>query len=145
MSKDRIENVRSGSDPEKIAGNMRVFFESDSRMWEPIGGFPNPVSASEFNKGFSNPKFDKAKAYFGRFGYLDYRRDFFSQLGRHGQTTINNLDQIVDTRNSIAHGDPNATKTPAEIIDMIKIAKVFCRTTDNIFAKWCGDNLCCIR
>jgi len=145
MSKERIENIRSGSDPEKISGNMRIFVETDSRMWESVGGFPAQISALDFNKGFSNPKFEKTKAYFGRFGYLAYRRDFLMKLGRNGQATINNLDQIVDTRNSIAHGDPNATKTPAEIADMLETAKVFCRTTDGIFAKWCSGNLCNIR
>lgn len=145
ISRDRIENIRSGSDPEKIAGNTRAFVENDSVMWESTGNFPLPISASEFNGGFSNPKFDKAKSYFGRFGYSDYRRDFCVALGRYGQSTINNLDQIVDTRNSIAHGDPSATKTPVEVMEMIETAKLFCRTTDNIFANWCKNNLCNIR
>lgn len=145
ISKERIENIRSGSDPEKIAGNIRKFVEVDSQMWEPLGGFPTPISASEFNKGFSNPKFEKTTAYFSRFGYSKYRQDFFGKLNSRGQTVINNIDHIVDTRNSIAHGNPNATKTPAELYEMIDTAKIFCRTTDSIFSKWCGDNLCKIR
>lgn len=145
LSKERIENIRSGSDPEKIAGNMRTFVEEESKLWKPMGEFPIPISASEFNGGFSNPKFEKTKAYFGRFGYSTYRKDFFSKLGRYGQLTINNIDHIVDTRNSIAHGDPNATKTPVEVAEMIDTAKLFCRTTDDIFAKWCRNNLCNIR
>ncbi|WP_416463295.1 MAE_28990/MAE_18760 family HEPN-like nuclease [Sphingomonas sp. VDB2] len=145
ISKERIENIRSGSDPEKISGNMRIFVETDSLMWKSTGEFPAQISATDFNKGFSNPKFEKAKSYFSRFGYVNYRRDFLIALGRNGQSTINNIDQIVDTRNSIAHGDPNATKTPAEISDMIQTARTFCRTTDSIFAKWCSGNLCNIR
>jgi hypothetical protein len=145
ISKERIENIRSGSDPEKIASSTRTFIESDSELWNTTGEFPFPISASDFNGGFSNPKFEKTKAYFGRFGYSNYRRDFFGKLGRNGQSTINNLDHIIDTRNSIAHGDPNSTKTPDEVKDMIDTAILFCRTTDEIFAKWCRGNLCNIR
>lgn len=145
ISKGRIENIRSGSDPERIAGNIKNFVEVDAKLWESLGEFPVPISASDFNGGFSNPTFDKAKAYFGRFGYSDYKRDFFAKLGRHGQATKNNLDHIVDTRNSIAHGDPNSTKTPEEITEMMNTAKLFCRTTDDIFASWCRKSLCSIR
>lgn len=145
ISRERIESVRSGFGPDKIAGSLRIFVENDAPMWAGSGGFPNPISSSEFNAGFSNPKFEKVKSYFGRFGYGNFRRDFFRELGRNAQPTENNLDQIVDARNSIAHGDPTATKTPEEVKDMVGTAKLFCRTVDKIFANWCGKNLCNIR
>lgn len=145
VSKERIENIRDGSDPLKIAANMRTFVQNDAAMWGVAGKFPTPIPAGEFNAGFSNPKFDKVKAYFGRFGYSDFRQDFFRELGRNAQPTATNLDQIVDARNSIAHGELAATKTPAEVGEMIDTAKVFCRTSDRIFANWCGNTLCKIR
>lgn len=145
ISREHIQNVRSGSQPETIAGHVRTFVESDSEMWAARGGFPAPIDAQDFNGGFSNPKFDKVKAYLGRFGYRDFRQDFMRRLGRAAQPTITGLDQIVDARNSIAHGDPAATKTPAEVKDMIQLAKLFCRTVDAVFAEWCSDNLCSIR
>ncbi|SHL51430.1 hypothetical protein SAMN05518668_101362 [Sphingobium sp. YR657] len=145
LSRARIENVRSGSQPANIASHMRSFVEHDATMWGSQGGFPTPIVAYDFNGGFSNPSFDKVKAYLGRFGYENFRRDFMRRLGRAAQPTITGLDQIVDTRNSIAHGDPSATKTPAEVKDMITLAKVFCRTVDTLFAEWCSANLCKIR
>lgn len=145
LSRARIENVRSGSQPANIAGHMRSFVERDAPMWAGQGGFPAPIGAQEFNGGFSNPSFDKVKAYLGRFGYESFRQDFMRKLGRAAQPTITGLDQIVDARNSIAHGDPAATKTPAEVKDMIELAKIFCRTVDTLFAEWCSANLCGIR
>jgi len=145
LSRARIENVRNGSQPAVIAEHMKSFVESDAAMWGTHGRFPAPIPAQEFNGGFSNPKFDKVKAYLGRFGYQSFRQDFMRKLGRAAQPTITGLDQIVDTRNSIAHGDPAATKTPAEVKEMIELAKVFCRTVDGTFAEWCSANICSIR
>ncbi len=76
---------------------MRSFVDNDSAMWAARGAFPSPIGAQEFNGGFSNPKFDKIKAYLGRFGYQDFRQDFMRRLGRAAQPTITGLDQIVDT------------------------------------------------
>ncbi len=145
LSRGRIENVRSGSQPTMIAEHVRSFVEHDATMWVAQGGFPTPIGAQDFNGGFSNPSFDKVKAYLGRFGYESFRQDFMRRLGRAALPTITGLNQIVDARNSIAHGDPTATKTPAEVKGMIELAKVFCRTVDTLFAEWCSANLCKIR
>lgn len=145
LSRAHIENVRNGSQPANIAAHMRSFVENDALMWTAHGGFPTPIDAQDFNGGFSNPTFNKVKAYLGRFGYEGFRHDFMRKLGRAAQPMITGLDQIVDARNAIAHGDPAATKTPAEVKDMIELAKVFCRTVDALFAEWCSANLCSIR
>jgi hypothetical protein len=145
ISKDKIENIKNGSNSEKIARNVHSFVSSDAAIWSTVGKFPVPISATDFNKGFSNPKFDKIKTYLSRFGYSEFRYEFFKTLGSSAQFMIGNLDQIVDTRNAIAHGDPSATKTPKEVEQMIDTAKSFCRYTDSLFSAWCGKNLCKIR
>lgn len=145
MSKESIDRIRSASQPEIIATGMQDFLSREARFWNNIEPLPAPIPSDVFNKGFSNPSFKKIKSYFRRFGYIDYRRDLFRELGREAQTTVNNLDQIVETRNSIAHGDPLATKTPTEINNMISTAKNFCRASDMVFASWCKEHLCPIR
>lgn len=145
VSRDRIENIRSGSQPEAIAKNVQTFVDSELLHWHGAGPLHGPISSSAFNSGFSNPKFDKVRAYFGRFGYADFRKDFMRVLGPRGNTIETGLDAIVNTRNSIAHGDPAATKTPAEVKLMEETAKEFCRTVDAIFSNWCKRSLCKIR
>ena len=145
LSRDRIETIRSSSQPEKIAEHVQLFVSLDASNWGSTGGLPTPISSENFSRGFSNPSFDKVKAYFGRFGYSEFRRDYLRVLGGLGNTSIAKLDQIVDTRNSIAHGDPSATKTPAEVKDMEVTAKLFCRTADKVFSDWCRETLCSIR
>jgi hypothetical protein len=145
VSKAKIEAIRSTSQPDKIAQHVQSFVDVETAFWSTTDPLPAPISSQAFNKGFSNPSFDKVNAYFGRFGHVRFRRDFFRCLGHDAQTTVNNLDQIVDTRNSIAHGEISATKTPSEVKQMIRTARIFCRTTDEVFGLWCKDNLCTIR
>ncbi|SFF11684.1 hypothetical protein SAMN04488523_11916 [Sulfitobacter brevis] len=145
ISKEKIDTIRLVVQPEKIAFHMQKFVDYETQFWKRDDPFPGPISSINFNKGFSNPTFDKVKSYLGRFGYDKFKRDFTQCLGANAQTNINNLNHIVDTRNSIAHGDVNATKTPAEIKSMLEDAKLFCRTTDVVFGRWCKENLCSIR
>lgn len=59
--------------------------------------------------------------------------------------TINMVDHVVDVRNKIAHGDPAATKPPADLKDMIALVRQYCAATDISFASWCKARLCKIR
>lgn len=145
ISRERIENIRSSAQPETIAKHVQLLFDSDGIYWQGSGAIHGPIASAEFNSGFSNPKFDKVKAYFGRFGYGGFRADFMAALERRGTIVESAVNGIVDTRNSIAHGDPSATKTPAEVKEMEAVAKEFCRTVDNIFSAWCRRSLCAIR
>jgi hypothetical protein len=145
ISKDVIDELKDTSDHSRIAQKVFDFIANDASYWSRIGPFLVPVPAERFNKGFSNPKFDKVRAYFNRFGYERYRSDFYARLGADAAATENMLDHLVDTRNNIAHGDESATKTPGDLREMIVIISKFCRVTDEIFGSWCRQSLCPIR
>ncbi|MEO9901033.1 MAG: MAE_28990/MAE_18760 family HEPN-like nuclease [Nisaea sp.] len=145
ISQEAIGSIRDASQPAMIAQHIQSFVNIEAPFWDSLNPLPAPIPSERFNRGFSNPSFDKVKAYFGRFGYNDFRRDFFRQLNGDAHTIITNLNHIVETRNSIAHGDQSATKTPLEVNSMAETARIFCRTTDTIFGAWCKDTLCSIR
>lgn len=145
LSKSKIDGVKQASKPEKVVEHLRGFMESESAAWAPIGGFTTPISSDDFIRGFSNPKFDKVKGFLSRFGYDGFKSDFMRKEGANGMVLVSKLDQIVNTRNSIAHGDPAATKTPTEVAEMEKTARRFCMTVDMVFAAWCRSKLCSIR
>jgi len=42
------------------------------------------------------------------------------------------VDHLVDMRNKIAHGDPTATKTPADVKLMVKAIRDYAVATDNL-------------
>ncbi|TAT84359.1 MAE_28990/MAE_18760 family HEPN-like nuclease [Rhizobium ruizarguesonis] len=145
ISKEFVADIKDTADPEKIAEKIFLFIESDLTFWAKHGAYSLQIPVEKFNKGFSNPAFDKIKSYFSRFGYEDYRRDFYRDLGINAQTTQNMLDGMVALRNNIAHGDVSATRTPREISEMTDIIKNFCRCTDSIFSRWCKLHHCPIR
>lgn len=145
ISKDILDAIRDTSDPEKIAEKVFAFIQSDLTFWSRNGPFPDPVPTERFNKAFSSPAFKKINSYFNRFGYADYHRDLGHLLKADYLPTVTMVDHLVDTRNKIAHGDPMASKTPAEVKDMMIMIRTYCRATDSCFAAWWKSQFCAIR
>ncbi len=145
ISHDLISEIRDTSDREKIAAKVVKLIERDLSMWEQHGPHPAPIPEDRFNKTFASPSYEKISAYFGRFGYTEYKRDLGRNLKGDLLPVKNLINHIVDIRNKIAHGDPSVSKTPADLSDAIPIVKQFCRATDTCFADWCKTNLCRIR
>lgn len=145
ISKDRLDEIRDTADPERIATKVFDFLADDLRYWSKTGPFPTAIPVDRFNKGFSNPAFPKIKAYFNRFGYAHYANDLAGALTVRFNSTVNMVNHLVDTRNKIAHGDSGATKTPLEIEQMMAIIQDYCRTTDDLFARWWKAGFCSIR
>jgi hypothetical protein len=145
ISKSFFEEIQDISDPEKMADRMFSFIDADLPYWSRTGAFPSQIPVDRFNKGFSNPAFSKICAYVGRFGYAEYKRDLARTLGASNQPLTNMVDQLVDMRNKIAHGDPTATKPPADVKLMVKGVHDYAAATDSIFATWWKEKFCAIR
>ena len=146
VSRESIAVIRDNTDPERIGEGIFDFLESDHiRYWSRRGAFPGPISMEEFNRGFSNPKFKRICKYFNRFGYSDFGKELGRSLQGSFRITTNAIDHLVDTRNAIAHGDRDERKTALETRSLIESAKLFCRSTDGLFASWWRDQYCSIR
>lgn len=145
LSKDFIQDIRETSDPEKSAEKIFSFLNEEADLWSRGTPFPRPVPVEKFNKGFSNPGFNKIKGYFGRFGYKEFSSEFNLRLRFNSQAVKNAVTHLVDVRNKIAHGDQNETKTPAEIRVLVSEIRVFCKCTDFLFSSWWRKNFCPIR
>jgi hypothetical protein len=144
-SKVVLDKIRDTGEPERISSDVFEFIRSDADLWSKVGALPRPVDAEQFNLGFANPKFEKIKKYLSRFGYGTLRHDMNRILRADAVVVVGNLDQIVDIRNAIAHGEASAKKTPSEVRTLIMSATTFCRTLDSGFGDWCRDNICPIR
>lgn len=145
FSKDLLEEVSDTREPNKVAEKVFGFLASDAPFWSRSGPFPQPPPSERFNKGFSNPAYEKIRTYFNRFGYTTYSSDMANRLKADFNTTKNMVNHLVDTRNKIAHGDRSVTKTSRDITDMTAILRKYGKTTDDVFAAWCKKNLCRIR
>lgn len=145
ISKNFFDEIQDTSDPEKLAEHLFGFIEQDLQFWSRTGPFPSQIPADRFNKGFSNPAFAKICAYIGRFGYIEYKRDLARKLQATYLPLTNMVEQLVNTRNKIAHGDPLASEPPADVRMMIHSIRAFAGATDSLFASWWKAKFCTIR
>lgn len=145
ISRNLLDELEDTLDPGKKGEKVFSFIQSDIHFWSRNGPFPLPIPAERFNKGFSNPSFDKIRAYFNRFGYSIYTADLAAHLKAAYQPTVNMVNHLVDTRNKIAHGDTGVTKTPSEVSGMMSLIRCFCSSTDSVFALWWKAKFCSIR
>jgi len=145
ISKAHINELKNTSDPSKISEKVFTLFQEDYEFWSRNGPFPKQIECEQFNKGFSNPGFNKIGSYLRRFGYESYKNDLKQTLSSDYMAVTNMINHMVDTRNKIAHGDPILGKTPSEIEDMVTLVKLFCVKTDSLFAGWWKQHYCGIR
>lgn len=145
ISKDIIKSIQESTDPEVIADKIFNFIDRDACFWSKDGHFNKPIPTDIFNYGFSNPAFKKIQKYFNRFGYVEYKNDLRKNLTTDYWHITNTVDHLVAIRNSIAHGDPYAAKTPSELHELALAIKHFCKSTDDVFSSWCKLTYCTIR
>ena len=145
ISRDIIERIKDASNPESIGNGIFSFIDRDLSYWSHVGPFPQRIDTERYSKGFTNPKFERIKKYFARFGYDEYRRDLEIILKHSFVSTVNVVDHLVDTRNKIAHGDLGPGKTAMELANVIEDIRGFCQVTDSAFASWCKKTICAIR
>ena len=145
ISKNHFDEMRDTADPAKLATKMFAFLDQDSHFWSRTGPFPNPVPYDRFSAGFASPSVDKVCAFLGRFGAGNLKKDLMRTLAADWAPVSNMVENVVATRNSIAHGDSLVSKTPGDVAQMLIIVKQFVKAVDGAFGGWCRSNLCPIR
>ena len=145
FSKDLIDEINDTRDPDKISVKMRDLFERDKDIWSSNSEFQEELLSERFASGFSTPKFNEIRRFVARFGYGDYRQDMGRHLEAKFRPCINMVDNVVDQRNKIAHGDAIATATPSDLASMLHLVRLFCRSTDVVVGNWFRTIGCSIR
>ena len=145
FSKDVIDEISKTRDPDKISEKVRRLFERDEDIWCSKEKFSEELPVDRFVSGFSTPRFDEIRRFIARFGYKSYRRDLGRRLQASFQACIRMVDNVVDQRNKIAHGDAVTTATPADLENMMSLVRLFCRSTDVVVGNWFKENGCPIR
>ena len=144
-SRDLLTEIRNLADTDSVVPKVQAFVRRDLELWKDSGPHPDPISEERFNRTFASPSFKKISSYVGRFGYTDFKHELAKTLKGDCQVCINQIDHLVDIRNKIAHGDKTVSKTPRDILDILPVFMMFCRTMDDLFAEWCKKNICRIR
>ena len=145
FSKDVIDELRETKDPDKVSSKIEVLFRRDGDIWCSKRNFEEDLPVERFVSGFSTPRFDQIRVFVARFGYIDYSRDLGTYLRANFRPCTNMVDNVVDQRNKIAHGDIVTTATPSDLAAMLKLVRMFCRSTDVVVGNWFRSIGCPIR
>jgi hypothetical protein len=145
FSKDIIDEIKDTGNPDAISKKIKDLITRDVDIWANELVFFKQLPADRFLHGFSNPKTEEIRRLFSRFGYRDYVTDIRKLLKANFDFCKNMVDQVVQKRHQIAHGDFVASATPKDIEDMIGLVKLFCQSTDKVVGNWFSKQGCPIR
>lgn len=145
FSKDLIDEICNTTDPDTISEKVQLLFSRDHDLWGSDEIFNEELESDRFVSGFSTPRFDEIRKFIRRFGYEDYKRDMGRHLQARFQPCIKMVDNVVDQRNKIAHGDTVTTATPSDLVNMLELVRLFCRSTDVVVGNWFKTIGCPIR
>lgn len=145
FSKDIIDEIKNTSDPGAISRKVRIITDRDLDIWSNDKIFQKPLDAERFLQDFSNPKTDEIKRFFARFGYSEFSLELGRLLKSNYLICRNMVDNVVDQRHKIAHGDISINGTPKDIEDQIQLVRLYCRAIDDIVSNWFKKQGCPIR
>lgn len=145
FSKDLLDEISETKDPDKIAEKVKKLFHRDLEIWSTESTLSVPLPVERFISDFSNPNFERIKKFVARFGYNNYETELARMLQANFQPCRNMIDNVIEQRNKIAHGDVNVESTPNDVSNMLNLVRLFCRTTDTIVGNWFRNSGCVIR
>ncbi|MYA32878.1 MAG: hypothetical protein F4Y33_04330 [Gemmatimonadales bacterium] len=144
-SKDIIDHIRETKDPDRVAEKIATLFRRDQDVWSDGESFSEELPFERIVSGFSTPRFEEIRKFIARFGYEDYRKDLAGELRADYLPCVNMVDNVVEQRNKIAHGNVGASATAADVRSMLELVQVFCRATDVVVGNWFRGLGCPIR
>ena len=145
LSRDLIVAISGANQPESIAEKVDLLFQRDGHIWDSTTSFTHPLQVEKFVGRFSTPTHENIRRFFGRFGYVTFNDDLAARLKANFPICSNMVEQVVDQRNKIAHGDFLAYRTPSDLQEMCKFVRMYCRYTDLAVGNWFKGIGCSIR
>lgn len=99
------------------------------------GAVSRQFEALPFKDGFGNPTVEEIRKFLRRFGFATFEGEMRRRLRADWLVVENAVNQTIDRRNKIAHGDPLATLTPADLKQYVALVRKFCATADSVTTK----------
>jgi hypothetical protein len=123
-----------------VAGDSRVqkirdYFNEYGFLIDIEANVTERFEALPFKDGFGNPTVDEIKRFLRRFGFANFEGEMRRRLRADWLVVENAINQTIDRRNKIAHGDPLATLTPRDLRQYLSLVRKFCATADSVTTK----------
>lgn len=145
VSRDLIAAIQESRDQERIVTHLDTLIDRDDHIWGPEDRYLSAIAESPFLDNFSTPKHKNIVGLIRRFGYTDFQRDLGRELASNYFACRNMVNQVVEQRNKIAHGDTVTTGTTTDLRNMVQLTKQYCRAADTVVADWFRSIRCIIR
>lgn len=129
-SKSTMQKIQTSTDPDNTIAAIRDFVLSRGHLLNPASSVGAELIGSEYKDGFGNPTVKEICRFLKRFGYDEFKRDMERRLKGQYLIAANAVDQIVEQRNKIAHGDPVVTSTPKDFREYLDLVQRFCSHAD---------------
>lgn len=141
-TRSAIKEIRDSLDPTSTITKLRNYQIDYGEILRISGKVSEKLADLEYKDGFRNPTIFEITKYFSRFGLNDFSGQMGKRLKNEWPIVENAVNQIVDRRNKIAHGDILATLTVSELSDYIKFARKFASATDRVVTSHFGNKGC---
>lgn len=145
LSQDLISEITDTKDHQALSEKIDGFIKRDGHIWDSSPNFSHPVQVDKFVGRFSTPTHENIRAFFRRFGFTSFHGDLATRLKGNMPVCTNMVEQVVIQRNRIAHGDFSEYGTPADLEQMCKYVRLYCRHTDLVVGNWFKSIGCSIR
>ena len=131
-TKSAIKEIRDASDPAATIQKLRSYLDDYGEILRKDGLVSPSLAGSEYKNGFGNPTVGEIKKFLSIFGLNDFNAQMGKRLKGDWPIVENAVNQIVDRRNKIAHGDVLATLTVRELSEYLKLARKFASNVDRV-------------
>ena len=145
LSRDLLDGITHAASPAVIASKVSDLINRDLHIWNTIPNFGPPLSPDALLGRFATPNHNNVRRFFSRFGYDGFNNDLAANLKSDYLTCVNTVNNLVEERNKIAHGDHLAAGTPRDLTDMCAHLRLYCRATDKVVGDWFRTIGCTIR
>lgn len=145
LSKPVFDNIRQTTDPAANAKQALELMNNHYEIWREDTPFQQSLDHQVFLKKFPAPRTDEIYKIFNRYGVEDVKSSIKKKLGSEYILLKNDLDNVVDVRNKIAHGDNEMERTPRDLYLASVSIRRFLSVLDNVVCTKFGRKNCHIR
>lgn len=132
VMKGELTRIVQSDSPNNIIKTVRHIVANRHELLSLDTPLPSSLPDEKFKDSFGNPTTKEIGKFLTRLGILDLKNSLKKYLKNETYIASNAVDQIIDRRTKIAHGDPLATLTPEEFTKYLVLVRKFCAGTDKV-------------
>jgi len=136
-SSQKIDDL-AAANWDKRGHGLTAFVASEGWLWR--SDLIGRLEARSLIAWMNTPSPKNIKRYFKNFGI----EDIFSQITKkptQRKRFFLGIQDFVDLRNNIAHGDAAAQATYNDVQRYLRVAREFCERADSAFARYLGNSM----